>query len=145
MMASFPSFDSSSVSRLPRALPPHAPASGENNPNSALNHFGKHPSWEVLRNAKNGTNPCQCFSKAGNFHTPVSQMMSVMTRVSNPDRHLMKVLVLFLNPQMTADGSFWLIWTYQVCSVQQRGNWGLLMSAQTLRTPGTWHWPNEGG
>ena len=23
-----------------------------------LNHFGKHPSWEVLRNAKNGTNPC---------------------------------------------------------------------------------------
>ena len=63
MMASFPSFDSSSVSRLPRALPPHAPASGENNPNSALNHFGKHPSSEVLRNAKNGTNPCPCYSK----------------------------------------------------------------------------------
>ena len=45
-------------------------ASRENNPNSALNHFGKHPSWEVLRNAKNGTNPCQCYSRAGgNFHT----------------------------------------------------------------------------
>ena len=44
---------------------------------------------------------------AENFHTPelgpVTQMMSIMTRVSNPDRHLMKVLVLFLNPQMTAD------------------------------------------
>ena len=46
----------------------------------------------------------------GNFHTlPVSQMMLIMTLVPNPDRHLMKVLVLFLNPQMTADGSFWLI------------------------------------
>ena len=40
---------------------------------------------------------------------PVSQMMLIMTLVPNPDRHLMKVLVLFLNPQMTADGSFWLI------------------------------------
>ena len=40
---------------------------------------------------------------------PVSQMMLIMTRVPNPDRHLMKVLVLFLNPQMMADGSFWLI------------------------------------
>ena len=71
---------------------------------------------------------------AENFHTPeqlgpVTQMMSIMTWVSNPDRHLMKVLVLFLNPQMTADGSFWLIWTYQV----QRGN-----SCQQTRGSSAW-------
>ena len=99
----------------------------ENNPNSALNHFGKHPSsqkcWEMPKMAQIHVNVIPGLVETFTLcsQEPVSQMMLIMTLVPNPDRHLMKVLVLFLNPQMTADGSFWLIWTYQVCLVQ-RGN-----------------------